>query len=88
MTTRFLTVRLGQDDAGLVDRLRERTGLSQSDVVKQALRAWASAQSGGVTENLFSLGEGRFGRHGDASRQSRDIKRVVRARLDAKRSSR
>jgi hypothetical protein len=34
---------------------------------------------------LYDLGKPIFGKHGDASRQSADIKSVVRERLAAKR---
>ena len=86
MTASYLTLRLSSDDALLIERLRERTGLSKSDIVKQALWALASDE-GSVApqaQGLYALGQGRFGQHSDGSRRSADLKSVVRARLKAK----
>lgn len=87
MPSSHLTLRLTRDDALLIERLRERNGLSKSDLVKQALRMLARQQESlaPAAQGLFALGEGRFGRHGIASRQASNIKSVVRARLGAKR---
>lgn len=89
MNTSHLTLRLSSQDALLIEHLRVQTGLSKSDVVKHALRELASNDDFAVpaVQGLFALGEGSFGRHGDASRQSADIKLVVRARLKAKRKA-
>ena len=89
MEPEFLTVRLSGSDARVMRRLRETTGLSKTEIVKRALRLLRSggmADAGG--EGLFSLGSGRFGRHGDIQRQSSEIKRVARSRADAKRTGR
>jgi hypothetical protein len=79
----FVSLRLGVADAALMRRLHERMGLSKTEIVKQALRLLASSTEEQVS--LYELGQSRFGRYGDASRQSSDIKSVVRARLAAKR---
>ena len=84
MTTQFLTLRLTEDDALLMARLRAQTGLSKSDIVKRALRQLGSADTPPPAGSLFALGQASFGRLGDASRQSADVKRVVRERLLAK----
>lgn len=87
MSSNHLTLRLSPDDALLIERLRACSGLSKSDLVKQALRALASQQESQAAQapSLFALGEGGFGRHGIATRQAADIKSVVRDRLAAKR---
>ena len=89
MNSSHLTLRLSNQDALLIEHLRVQTGLSKSDVVKHALRALASNDdfAAPAVQGLFALGEGSFGRHGDASRQSADMKSVVRARLMAKRKA-
>ena len=89
MNTSHLSLRLSSQDALLIEHLRVQTGLSKSDVVKHALRALASNDdfAAPAVQGLFALGEGSFGRHGDASRQSADMKSVVRARLMAKRKA-
>ena len=89
MTASHLTLRLTDQDAQLIESLRSRTGLSKSDIVKQALRTWAGSEgsSAPVARGLFALGEGSFGKHGDVSRQSADMKSVVRERLDSKRKA-
>jgi hypothetical protein len=79
----FVSLRLGVADAALMRRLHERMGLSKTEIVKQALRLLASSTE--AQTSLYELGQASFGRYGDASRQSRDIKTVVRARLAAKR---
>ena len=85
MSTQFLTIRLGEAESELMARLGASTGLTKTEIIKRALAQLASAtpEAGG---GLFELGASRFGRHGDAARQSSDIKRLVRARLDAKRA--
>jgi hypothetical protein len=86
MTASHLTLRLGTQDAELLESLRSRMGLTKSELVKQALRMLAASQDQALAsgQGLYALGEQRFGRHGDASRQSADVKSVVRARLRAK----
>ncbi len=88
MPSSHLTLRLNRDDDLLIERLRARNGLSKSDLVKQALRALATQQEADLpaSQSLFALGEGRFGRHGIATRQAANIKAAVRARLGVKRS--
>ena len=86
MTTSHLTLRLNADDAVLIERLRAQTGLSKSNIVKQALRALADGQAAREAPDLFALGADKFGRHGDRSRQSASIKSVARKRARAKRS--
>jgi hypothetical protein len=85
MTGQFLTLRLNETEAELLARLGASTGLTKTEIVKRALRGLAKSLPAGE-ENLFELGAARFGRHGDDARQAADIKRVVRARLDAKRT--
>ena len=89
MNSSHLTLRLSNQDALLIEHLRVQTGLSKSDVVKHALRTLASNEdfAAPVVQGLFALGESSFGRHGDVSRQSADMKAVVRARLMAKRKA-
>lgn len=89
MTVSHLTLRLGDDDALLIERLRQSMSMSKSDLVKLALRALASKQESmaPAAQGLYALGESSFGRHGDASRQSAKLKSVVRARLKAKRGA-
>ena len=82
--TQFLTLRLTDDDALLMARLRAQTGLSKSEIVKRALRKLANTDGAGGAISLFALGEARFGRQGDVRRQSANIKSVVRGRLQAK----
>lgn len=81
----FLSLRLGASDSALMQRLHERMGLSKTDIVKHALRQLASSTEVQAGESLYDLGKPIFGKYGDASRQSADIKSVVRARLAAKR---
>jgi len=85
MTGQFLTLRLNETEADLLARLCASTGLTKTEIVKRALRGLSDALPA-AEESLFDLGAARFGRHADPSRQAADIKRVVRARLDAKRS--
>jgi hypothetical protein len=89
MTVSHLTLRLGAQDAELLESLRSRMGLTKSELVKQALRMMAASQDQALAagQGLYALGEKRFGRHGDASRQSADVKSVVRERLRAKRKA-
>ena len=89
MDSEFLTIRLSKDDARVMRRLRATTGLSKTEIVKRALRSLASngtAPAEGT--GLFELGASRFGRHGNARRQSSDIKRIARARAVAGRTGR
>jgi predicted transcriptional regulator len=87
MSSSHLTLRLSSQDAELIEQLRARSGLSKSDIVKSALRAWVGMQqpTAPVAQGLFALGAGRFGKHGHAARQSANIKAVVRNQLKAKR---
>jgi Arc/MetJ-type ribon-helix-helix transcriptional regulator len=89
MMASHLTLRLGSQDAELLESLRSRMGLSKSELVKQALRALAASQDQALAagQGLYALGEQRFGRHGDASRQSAEVKSVVRERLRTKRKA-
>ena len=88
MTTEFLTVRLTAAESKLVQQLHIQTGLTKSALVKHALARLSEQQTTAVEGGLFALGAGRFGRHGDASRQSADIKSIVRKRVRAKRTDR
>jgi predicted transcriptional regulator len=88
MDTEFLTVRLSGDDARVIQRLREKTGLSKSDIVKRALRSLAQEDGDKVEGGLFALGAARFGRHGNANRQSSNIKQIAKTRARAKRTRR
>jgi hypothetical protein len=83
----FLSLRLGSQDAALMQLLHEKTGLSKTDIVKQALRQWASATQASSEVSLYDLGKPVFGKHGDEKRQSSNIKSVVRERLAAKRAA-
>ena len=81
----FLSLRLGAGDAALVRQLHERTGLSKTEIVKQALRLLASSdEAAAANTSLYELGKPSFGRYGDATRQSAQIKSAVRDRLAAK----
>ncbi len=84
MHARFLKIRLNDDVANLIDRLQEQTSLDKSELVRRALLALERETSTLQPGGLFELGKARFGRHGDATRQAVDIKRVVRARLHVK----
>jgi hypothetical protein len=86
MDSEFLTVRLSKDDARVIQRLRDETGLSKTDIVKRALRSLASKGGATAEGGLFALGVGRFGRYGDARRQSANIKRIAKSRARAKRT--
>ena len=88
MDSEYLSVRLSKDDAQVIQRLRQQTGLSKSEIVKRALRSLAQDSSAPAAGGLFELGAERFGRYGNARRQSVNIKSVVKARLDAKRHRR
>lgn len=85
MSTQFLTLRLAAEDASLIQRLQTQTGLSKTEIVKRALRNLVSGKTPQVEGGLFALGQGNFGKLGDASRQSANVKQVVRQRLLAKR---
>jgi predicted transcriptional regulator len=87
--TEFLTIRLSKDDARVMQRLREAMGLTKTEIVKRALRSLAGDRTDSTAGGgLYELGAARFGRHGDARRQSSAIKRVARARAFAKRTGR
>lgn len=85
MPAHFLNVRLNQAELELIDRLQAQTALTKSELVKRALQMLARETADVLPGGLFELGKTRFGRHGDVTRQAADIKRVVRARLHAKR---
>ena len=86
MTAQFLTVRLNLEEASLMTRLHAQTGLTKSEIVKQALRGMERRASASGEGSLYELAAKYIGRHGNAARQSADVKRVVRAQLDAKRT--
>jgi Ribbon-helix-helix protein, copG family len=83
-----LSFRLSKDDAQVIQRLHQQTGLSKSEIVKRALRSLSRDSSTSSKGGLFELGATRFGRYGNVRRQSEDIKNLVKARLDAKRHRR
>jgi hypothetical protein len=83
----FLSLRLGASDSALMQQLHERMGLSKSAIVKRALQHLAASTEAQADVSLFDLGKPLFGRHGDATRQSKYIKSVVRQRLAAKRQA-
>ena len=85
MDSEYLSVRLSKDDAQVIQRLHQQTGLSKSEIVKRALRSLAQDNSTSPEGGLFELGANRFGRFGNVQRQSENIKDVVKARLNAKR---
>jgi hypothetical protein len=87
METTFLTVRLGEDDAAILESLNRLTGATKSDIVKRALRDYAAQQAPNVG-GLFALGEKTFGKHGTSERQAADIKKIARERIDTKRTRR
>ena len=82
----FLSLRLGAQDSEVLRQLRARSGLSKTDIVKRALRLLAKSTQSQAGIDLYALGESSFGRYGDVTRQSGNIKSVVRERLAAKRS--
>ena len=86
MTAQFLTVRLNPEEASLMTRLHAQTGLTKSEIVKQALRGMERRAGASGEGSLYELAAKYIGRHGNAARQSADVKRVVRAQLDAKRT--
>ena len=88
MSAQFLTIRLTEAEARLVERLNQQTGLTKSQLVKKALKRLSLEPDGARSGGLFELGANRFGRYGNKDRQSSDIKKIVRARIDAKRSRR
>jgi hypothetical protein len=85
LSDQFLSLRLSASDSALMQQLHQRTGLSKTEIVKQSLRYWARNAPAAEQTSLYELGQGVFGKHGDASRQSASIKVVVRERLAAKR---
>jgi Ribbon-helix-helix protein, copG family len=80
----FLSLRLDESDAALMQTLYCRTGLSKTEIVKLALRKLANETL--PETSLFDMGASKFGRYGDARRQSTQIKSVVRERIAAKRT--
>jgi Ribbon-helix-helix protein, copG family len=88
MDSEYLSVRLSKDDAQVIQRLHQQTGLSKSEIVKRALRSLAQDSSATTEGGLFELGATRFGRYGNVRHQSDDIKNIVKVRLDAKRHRR
>jgi hypothetical protein len=81
-TKQFLSLRLNANDAAVLSDLHGRMGLTKTEIVKLALRKLASDTAHEL--GLFEIGEARFGRYGDGTRQSRQIKSVVRERIQAK----
>ena len=81
----FLSLRLGASDSALMQQLHERMGLSKTGIVKHALRQLATSAEAQGKVSLYDLGKPIFGKHGDVSRQSADIKSVVRERIATKR---
>ncbi len=88
METQFLTVRLNDAESALVARLHQATGESKSSLVKRALKQLAEQEIGAKGQSLFALGAPSFGKHGDSSRQSADLKSLVKQRVHAKRTRR
>lgn len=88
MPSQSLSVRLAEEEAALLARLCSKTGLSKSAAVKYALREMAAQLGPEADASLYSLGIARFGRYGDATRQSADIKRFVRSRFSRQSKSR
>jgi hypothetical protein len=88
METQFLTVRLGEEDASLLATLNKKTGASKSEIIKRALREYAVHSVDAPTGGLFALGEKQFGKFSDASRQSAELKAIVRSRINEKRTRR
>lgn len=88
MGAQFLTVRLTAAESMLVERLHAQTGLSKSALVKQALSRLSAQHDPASGGGLFALGATRFGKHAEGARQSANIKRIVRERLNAKRTGR
>ncbi len=87
-TDQFLSLRLAAADAALVRQLHDRLGLSKTEIVKQALRLLASTADATEAKTcLYELGKPSFGRYGDVTRQSAQIKSVVRDRLATKRNN-
>jgi Ribbon-helix-helix protein, copG family len=87
LSDQFLSLRLGENDSALMQQLHQRTGLSKTEIVKQALRHWARTAPVAEQTSLYDLGTPVFGKYADASRQSAQIKSVVRERLAAKRNA-
>ena len=88
METQFLTVRLGEEDASLLASLNKKTGASKSDIIKRALREYAAHSEEAAVGGLFALGEQQFGKYAEVSRQSAEIKSLVRSRINEKRTRR
>jgi Arc/MetJ-type ribon-helix-helix transcriptional regulator len=83
----FLSLRLSASDSTLMQQLHQRMGLSKSEIVKRALRLLAASTEAQAGVSLYDLGQPSFGRYADATRQSADIKSVVRQRMAAKRQA-
>jgi hypothetical protein len=89
METEFVTVRLTKDEADAMRRLREITGLSKTEIIRKALRSLASDRTESAEGvGLFDLGASRFGKYGDAKRQSSKIGQIARRRASVKRIGR
>ena len=73
MATQILTIRLTETESRLVERLSKQTGLTKSALVKKALKQLSLTQAQSPGGGLFELGKARFGRYGDAARQSAQI---------------
>ena len=57
----------------------------KTDIVKHALRQLTTRTEAQADISLYDLGEPVFGKHGDVSRQSVDMKSVVREHIAAER---
>jgi Ribbon-helix-helix protein, copG family len=89
METEFVTIRLTKDEADCMRRLRQATGLSKTEIIRRALRTLSGGRGDEIAGvGLFDLGASRFGKHGDARRQSSKIGQIARTRANAKRTGR
>lgn len=84
MSANALTVRLTQSESLLVEQLCRKTGLTKSALIRHALKTFALTHDDAADHGLPKLGSTRFGSQGDSTRQSAQIKRVVRERLNTK----
>ena len=84
MNSQYLSLRLSKQELTLIEHLRSQTGLSKSEILKRALHQYVGSNDVCTAVSLFALGQNSFGRYGVVTRQSSDVKRVVRKRLQAK----
>jgi hypothetical protein len=77
----MLSVRLSESDSRLLSNLCRCTGLCKSQLARRALTTLFEKESLSDGKSLFDLGENRFGRYASNTRQSANIKRMVRARF-------